>query len=126
MALPGFELAERSGLCVGTPDFNQALLERLHGENQINQDPWAKLWYDPFDASCTTPRPSPLPGGVTGSKTMPPFPEKRTKTRKANPSPANLRPQNRRAEWLATGSVRSTLLLVHYGKRSIFAVNWPY
>ena len=32
-----------------SPDFKQALLERLHGENQMNQDPWAKLWYDPFD-----------------------------------------------------------------------------
>jgi hypothetical protein len=34
---------------VGSPDFKQALLERLHGENQINKEKWAKLWYDPFD-----------------------------------------------------------------------------
>jgi hypothetical protein len=47
------------------------------------------------------PRPLPLPGAVSGLKTTPPLPEKRTKTGKANPSPTNLRPQNRRAEWLA-------------------------
>src|SRR5271154_5270375 len=51
--------------------------------------------------SCTTPRPLPLPGVVTGSKTTPPLPGRRTKTRRPNPSPTNLRPQNRRAEWLA-------------------------
>jgi hypothetical protein len=34
---------------VGSPDVKQALLERLHGQNQMNQDPWAKLWYDPVD-----------------------------------------------------------------------------
>jgi Fe-S oxidoreductase len=62
-----------------------------------------------------------IPGGVTGLKTTPPLPEKRTKTKRPNPSPTNLRPQNRRAEWLASGSARFTLLLYDYGKRSIFA-----
>ncbi len=33
---------------MGSPDFKQALLERFHGENQINQDTWAKLRYDRF------------------------------------------------------------------------------
>ena len=40
-------------------------------------------------------------GLVAGSKTTPPLLEKRIKTRKANPSPTNLRPQKRRAKWLA-------------------------
>jgi hypothetical protein len=61
--------------------------------------------------SCTMPRPLPLPGGTTGSKTTPPLQAKRIKTNGPNPSPTNLRPQNRRAEWLATGSARFTLLL---------------
>jgi len=37
--------------------------------------------------------------------------------------------QNRRAEWLATGSTRFSSLLTDYGKRSIFASNrqsWPH
>jgi hypothetical protein len=38
---------------------------------------------------------------MTGSQTAPPLPEKRTKIRRPNPSPTNLRAQNRRAEWLA-------------------------
>jgi hypothetical protein len=32
---------------------------------------------------------------------MLPLPERRIKIRRANPSPTNLYPQNRRAEWLA-------------------------
>jgi hypothetical protein len=51
--------------------------------------------------SCTMPRPLPFTGGVTGLRTTPPLPGRRTKTRKSNPSPTNLRPQNRRAEWFA-------------------------
>jgi hypothetical protein len=51
--------------------------------------------------SSTMPRQLPLPDGVTGSKTTPPLLARRTKTRRSNPSPTNLRPQNRRAEWLA-------------------------
>lgn len=57
----------------------------------------ARFWI----VSCTTPKPLPVPGAVTGSKTTPPLPVKRTKTRRANPSPTNLQPRNRRAEWLA-------------------------
>jgi hypothetical protein len=34
---------------VGSPDFKQALLELLHGDNQMNKEKWTKLWYDPFD-----------------------------------------------------------------------------
>src|SRR5580658_2532538 len=49
-----------------------------------------------------------------------PSSERRTKTRRPNPSPTNLRPQNRRAEWLAIGSARFTSLPNDYGKRSIF------
>jgi hypothetical protein len=33
---------------VGSPDIKQALLERLHGENQMKEK-WTKLWYDPFE-----------------------------------------------------------------------------
>jgi hypothetical protein len=51
---------------------------------------------------------------------------KEHKNRKPNPSLLNLRPQNRRAEWLATGSARSTSLLTHCGKPSVFAANRPY
>jgi hypothetical protein len=32
-----------------SPDFKQALLERLHGENQMNKEKWTKLWYDRFE-----------------------------------------------------------------------------
>jgi hypothetical protein len=39
---------------MGSPDFKQALLERLLGENQMDQAQWTKLWYDPFDP-LTTP-----------------------------------------------------------------------
>jgi hypothetical protein len=28
---------------VGSPDFKQALLERFHGENQMNKEKWTKL-----------------------------------------------------------------------------------
>ena len=59
--------------------------------------PPARSWI----VSCTTPRPLPLPGGVTDLRTTPPMLAKRTKTKRSNPSPTNLRPQNRRAEWLA-------------------------
>src|ERR1700674_4664932 len=47
------------------------------------------------------------------------------KTKKPNAGSTNLRPQNRRAEWLATGSARFTSLFYDYGKCSIFAVNRP-
>ena len=76
--------------------------------------------------SCTMPRPSPLPGGVTVSKTMPPLPEKRIKTKRPNPSPTNLRPQNRRAEWLAFRLCSFYFTSYACGKRSIFASNRPY
>jgi DNA replication protein DnaC len=59
--------------------------------------PLARSWI----VSCTTPKQLPLPAEATGSKTTPPLPERRTKTKGANPSPTNLRPQNRRAKWLA-------------------------
>ena len=68
---------------------------------------WGKLLGDlpPLAPSwivfCTTHRPSPLPGGVIGSKTTRPLPARKTKTKRPNPSPTDLRPQNRRAEWLA-------------------------
>jgi hypothetical protein len=60
------------------------------------------------------------------------LPAKRIKRRKANPSPANLRSQNRRVEWLAFRFCAVvlrccfTLLLSDYGKRSVFAANRPY
>jgi len=62
-------------------------------------------------ASCTAPRPSPLPGAVTGSKTPPPLPEKRTKTKRLNPSPTNLRPPGPRAKARSSAPARITLLL---------------
>jgi DNA replication protein DnaC len=64
-----------------------------------------------------------ITGGVTGLKTTLPLLEKRIKTRRANPSPTNLRPQNRRAEWLAFRFCSFTLLLTDYGKSSIFAAD---
>ena len=36
--------SRRSGQCEGSPDIKQALLERLHGENQMNKEKWTKLW----------------------------------------------------------------------------------
>jgi hypothetical protein len=33
---------------VGSPDFKQALLERVHGENQMNKEKWTKLWVTPL------------------------------------------------------------------------------
>jgi len=52
-------------------------------------------------AFCTMPRPSQLPAGAIGLKTTPPLQERRIKRRRSKRSPTNLRPQNRRAEWLA-------------------------
>jgi hypothetical protein len=49
-----------------------------------------------------------------------PLPEKRIKTRRSNPSATNLRPQNRRAEWLAFRFYSFTSLLIDYGKCLIF------
>jgi hypothetical protein len=49
-------------------------------------------------------------------KTTPPLPEKRTKPRRSNPSPTNLRPQNRLAEWLAFRFCLFTSLLTDYEK----------
>ena len=51
-SLPPFGFAgameSEERVVVGSPDFKQALLERLHGENQMNKEKWTKLWYDPY------------------------------------------------------------------------------
>jgi hypothetical protein len=56
---------------------------------------------------------------------MPPLPEKKTKPKRPNPSPTKVPPQNRLAEWLATGSARFTSLPADKENRSIFTANWP-
>jgi hypothetical protein len=111
----------------GLPVFRSFIFRQNFDQWQAVQDgfenlpPLAPSWI----VSCTTPRPSPLPGKVIGIKTAPPFPEKRRKTRRSNPSPTNLRPQNRRAEWLAFRFCSFYFAAYDYGKRSIFASNRP-
>ena len=67
-----------------------------------------------------------ITGGVIGLKTTPPLPERRIKTKRSNPSPTNLRPQNRRAEWLAIRFCSFYFAAYDYGKCSIFAANRPH
>src|SRR4051794_30220754 len=55
--------------------------------------------------------------------TLSPRLEKRAKTRRSNPSPTNLRPQNRRAERLAFRFCSFYLAADDYEKRSIFVTN---
>ena len=58
----------------------------IHGIDMSFNITWITCWI----VFCTTPRPSPLPAGATGRKTMLPLLEKTTKLRRKSPNSSNL------------------------------------